>query len=168
MRLVSCLALGFLLVHVPDAGAQNVRLGLDQVFGRGASALAVPFGAVDASCGLPPPAGVTCANDPGSGGAIWFGSVQLTVRVVGKPTPATFRLVGVRTAGGTMPPGRLLDGPAGVPATAYPTAPAAGVTLASAIGRGDTAVTRSIGLRVTPSDAAGAWSTAIVYSLMVE
>jgi hypothetical protein len=167
-RLGVCLALGFVLLHTPDASAQNVRFSLAQVFGQNASALAVPFGSVDASCGLPPPSGVSCASDPGSGGAIWYGSLGFRIRVVGTPIPATLRLVGVRTPGGTMPPGRLLDGPAGVPATSYPTVPAAGVTLASAIGRGDTTVTRTIGLRVTPSDAAGVWNTAILYGLIVE
>jgi hypothetical protein len=151
-----------------ESVAQTARLSLEQVFGQSATALAVPFGSVDALCTSVPAAGVTCSPHSSGTFATWYGSIQLRARLTGATAGRTLTLVGARAAGGTMPAGRLVDGPSGVPGTEYPTAPASPLTLASAIPHGNTLVTRSIGVRVLATDAAGAWNAPIVYSLIVE
>lgn len=155
------------LLHASPSWAQTARLTFEQVFGAAASSLVVPFGVVDAQCTSPPATGVTCFADPAGAYATWYGTVQFRVRVTAFPG-GTVRLVGHRQAGGSMASGRLLHGASGVPATPYPTTPAAPLTLATAIGSGNTLITRVVGLRVTPADAAGAWATQVVYSLIVE
>lgn len=165
-------ALGLIVAGViawpGESLAQTARLSLEQVLGQPATSLAVPFAAVDASCTSVPAAGVTCYADPSGSFATWYGSIQLRARLTGPAGGITLRLVGTRSAGGTMPAARLVDGPSGVPATAYPTAPASPLTLATAIPHGNTVITRSIGVRVLTTDAAGTWNSSIVYSLIVE
>ena len=101
--------------------------------------------------------------------ATWYGSLAFRVQLTAAGGGVRLRLTGVRQAGGSVPAGALLHGAAGaVPTTGYPVQPAAAVTLASAIGPGNSTITRSIGLRVAQTDAAGPWSTRLVYSLVVE
>lgn len=149
------------------ADAQTARIALQQVFGQPATSLTIAFGGIDASCISPPASGVTCVPDAPSNGAIWHGAIQFLVRVTGAPGVTT-RLVGARTAAGSVPAGQLLDGPLGVPTIPYPISPAAPLVLATAIGTGNTTITRRFGLKVVPGNAAGAWSTQTVYSLIVE
>jgi len=143
-------------------------LSLQQVLGRNASALLIGFGNIDAMCVALPAPGVTCVPDPSSGGAIWYGAIQFRLRLTGVGGKTSVRLTGARRPGGSTPAGALLDGASGVPTTPYPTAPAGPAVLTTAIGSGNTVVSRSIGLRVTPRDAAGSWVTSTVYSLVVE
>jgi len=152
-----------------EAHAQQRRatLTLVQVLGQPATSLVVPFGTIDAMCLTPPAAGVTCAPNIPANGATWYGTVRFRIRLAG-PAGLTVRLTGVRQAGGTAPAGTLVDGPAGVPLTPYPTSPAGALTLVTAIPRGTTVVNRSIGFRLTPTDPSGGWVTSIVYSLIVE
>jgi len=155
------------LLHASPSRAQTARLIFEQVLGASASSLVVPFGVVDAQCTSPPATGVTCFADPAGAYATWYGTVQFRVRVTAFPS-GTVRLVGQRQSGGSMPSGRLLHGASGVPATPYPTTPAAPLILATAINVGNTLITRVVGVRVTPADAAAAWTTQVVYSLIVE
>lgn len=173
LRIATAVAAGALALALAAGQAHgqgpSATLTLQQVFGSPAASLTVAFGAIDATCTLPPVAGVVCGPDAVGVGATWYGTIEFRVRLTGLGLMTT-RLVGTRQAGGSMPAGRLVDGPSGTkPATPYPTAPAAGIVLRTAIGTGpNTAVTRSLGVRVVAADAAGAWSTATVYSLIVE
>lgn len=162
-------SVGLLVLSQPvSSAAQTARLTFEQIFGTPAASLNVAFGNVDAQCISTPSAGVTCFADPAGAYATWYGNIQFRARVTGLGGGGSVRLVGQRQAGGSMPAGRLLDGTSGVPATAYPVAPAAALTLATAISVGNTLITRVIGVRALPSDAAGAWSTQVVYSLIIE
>jgi hypothetical protein len=158
------------LVASPAAShAQTARLSLEQVFNRPATSLAVPFGAVDAGCTSAPAFGVTCSAHPAGTFATWYGAIQLRARLTGAAGGATLRLVAARSPGGTMPSDRLIDGPTGgPPTTPFPIAPESPLTLAGAIPQGNTLITRSIGVRIFVTDPAGAWSSSIVYSLIVE
>jgi hypothetical protein len=173
MRIARALvaAVGFaaaLALFVRPASAQSARLALQSVFGQPATAFAVSFGTIDSDCVSTPSAGVACVRAPGDTSTTWHGSVVFAVRLTGIGNHRA-RLVAVRQAGGTVPPGALLDGPAGSPpARAYPTLPSNGIALASSLGNGNTVVTRAIGMRVTPNDASGAWTTGLVYSLVME
>jgi hypothetical protein len=151
-----------------DAAAQTARLSLQSVFGQGATALVIPFGTIDVDCIGPPPGGVSCLQAPGGASATWYGNVRFAVRLTGLGRRRA-RLLGVRQAGGTVPSGALLDGPAGVaPTRSYPILPSNPIVLASSLGNGNTMVTRAIGMRVTPADASGPWTTSLAFSLVME
>ncbi len=152
----------------PRAEAQQARLTLQQVFGAPATALSIPFGNVDAVCLSTPVPGVTCAPDASTQGATWYGPIQFNARAIGMGGGRTVRLVGARRSLGSMPAARLLDGATGVPTIAYPIAPVAPIVLRTAIAGGSVTIARSIGVLVVPADAAGVWSTSILYSLIVE
>jgi len=153
----------------PRAEAQQARLILDQVFGAPAAALSIPFGNVDAACLAAPAPGVTCAPDAPTQGATWYGRIQFNARATGMGGGRTVRLVAARRSLGSMPVARLLDGASGVlPTIAYPIAPAAPIVLRTGIAGGSTTIARSIGVKVVPADAAGVWTTSVVYSLIVE
>lgn len=160
---------GLLLSVVTAASAQTATLTFEQIFGSVATNLTVPFGSVDASCISVPGSGITCVPDLATNGATWYGNIQFSVKLTGSLHGVTVRLTAARQSGGSIPAGRLLDGASGVPATSYPTSPASPIVLKTAVGSGAaTMVSRSIGLKVIPSDVAGSWSTATVYSLIVE
>ena len=145
----------------------SARLTLEQVFGSVASGLTVAFGNIDASCATAPVAGVTCTADTATS-AIWYGDVQFSVKLTGVGA-STAKLTGVRPAAGSIPTGQLLDGASGaMPVTAYPVSPAAAADLRTAIGNGNTTVTRAFGLKVLAADAAAAWSGNAAYSLVIE
>jgi hypothetical protein len=152
----------------PRAEAQQARLTLQQVFGVPATALSIPFGNVDAACLSAPAPGVTCAPDASTQGATWYGRIQFSARATGMGGGRTVRLAGARRSLGSMPAARLLDGATGVPTIAYPVAPVAPIVLRTAIAGGSITITRSIGVLVVPADAAGVWSTPVLYSLIVE
>lgn len=166
-----CLALGVLAAALVSttatAEAQTVRLTLDQVFGSSVTSLTIPFGGIDAQCMSAPSAGVTCYADPSGAYATWYGTVQFRVRLTGGGQ-TILRLVGVRSSAATMPIGRLLDSASSVPTTPYPISPSTPITLATAIPKGNTPISRSIGVQVVPVDVAGTWTTSVVYSLIVE
>ena len=62
-----------------------------------------------------------------------------------------------------------MDGTSGSnPATAYPVSPSTAADLQTGIAGGNTTVTRAFGLKVTNTDAAGAWSGNAAYSLVIE
>ena len=150
------------------AEAQQARLTLQQVFGAPATALSISFGNVDAACLSPPVPGVTCAPDSSTQGATWYGVIQFNARATGMGGGRTVRLVGARRSLGSMPAARLLDGAGGVPTIAYPITPAAPIVLRTAVSGGSVTIARSIGVLVVPADAAGVWSTPVLYSLIVE
>jgi hypothetical protein len=144
------------------------RLSLEEVFGAPATALQVAMGDVDANCVSAPAPGMTCATDTAQGAATWYGDIRLRVKLAGIGATRA-KLTGLRSASGTMPTGRLLDGAAGTrPSTVYPVAPATVAELVGGIAAGDTIVTRSLGVRVVGSDASGAWASPTVYSLVLE
>ena len=170
MRALRVLVLGIgtlgIVLFSGGAEAASASLTLSSVFGRTATNLAVAFGNVDSECIATPVTGVTCT--PLSGSATWHGGIAFAIRV-GGAGGARLRMVGARETGGTVPATALLDGAAGVaPTRAYPVLPAAPISLATTIGNGNTTVSRSIGLSVRLIDAAGVWTTNIVYSLVVE
>jgi hypothetical protein len=146
-----------------------VVLTLDEVFGAPAAGLMVNFGSVDAHCAGIPATGASCSPDAGGTSAVWYGPIRFTVRMGGArgaSGPVTARLTGERAVAGTMPNNRLLDGPAG----AVPSAPYKNSTidLRTGIPNGRTIVNRSIGVRVNVHDAPGAWSTSLVYNVVME
>ncbi|HBH01875.1 MAG: hypothetical protein A2W08_17190 [Candidatus Rokubacteria bacterium RBG_16_73_20] len=146
----------------------GARLTLDQIFGSAASGLTVAFGDVDAQCLSTPGAGISCAVDGSGNFATWYGDIQFSVKLTGVGA-TTAKLTGVRPAAGSIPAGQLMDGVSGGnPATAYPVSPSTAADLRTAIGSGNTTVTRAFGLRVLNADAAGAWSGNAVYSLVIE
>lgn len=166
-RLAVVGAIAAILGFAGSADAQTAQLTLESVFGQPATALAIAFGAIDVDCIAPPAAGVTCTQAAGGASATWYGTIRLTVRVT-RFGGNRVRLVGARQAAGTMPAGALRDGAAGsVPTAVYPIDPSS-LTLASAIGSGQSTLNRAIGIRLTPGDASGVWSTPVVYSLIVE
>jgi hypothetical protein len=145
----------------------SARLTLEQVFGANASSLDAPFGMIDAFCLSTPGSGITCAEDAANSRATWYGSLQFKVRLSGLGT-STARLTGVRPSLGSIPAGQLLDGGAGSePTTAYTESPTS-ISLQGALGNGTTTVTRSVGLRVLSTDAAGGWSGNAQYSVVIE
>lgn len=151
-----------------DAAAQSARLTLDSVFGRPATGFTIPFGSIDVDCIAPPPAGVTCVQAGGGTSATWYGTVVFAIRLTGIGGHRA-RFLGARQPGGTVPPGALLDGPAGgVPTRSYPILPSNPLVLASSLGSGNTVASRAVGMRVTPSDASGPWTTSLVFSLVME
>ncbi len=154
-------------VDTGAASAQTAQLALQQVFGTAPASLTVGFGTVDALCIGQPVTGVTCSSDGGAVTATWYGTVSFRAVLSGLGSH-TVRLTGVRATAGTLPSGLLLDGASGVPSTAYPVSPTSPITLATAIPNGTTTVTRSFGVKVRAADRAGAWSTPVVYSLIVE
>ena len=144
------------------------RLALDEVFGSPAASLQIALGDVDARCVSPPAPGVSCVADDASGSATWYGAIRFRVKLAGVGA-ARAKVTGVRPSAGTIPGGRLLDGPAGAaPTSAYPIAPATPADLQTAIGSGDTVVARSLGLKVTAADPPAAWSGNTVFSLVLE
>lgn len=146
----------------------SARLTLEQVFGSVASGLTVAFGNIDALCSAAPVAGVTCAADAPTTSAIWYGDLQFSVKLTGVGT-STAKLTGVRPTAGSIPTGQLLDGASGAtPGTAYPVSPSTAADLRTAIGSGNTTITRAFGLKVLASDAAAAWSGNAAYSLVIE
>ena len=146
----------------------GAKLVLEQVFGSAASGLTVGFGDVDAQCLATPGSGITCAVDGSGNFATWYGDIQFSVKLTGVGS-TTAKLTGVRPAAGSIPADQLLDGASGAnPAAAYPVSPSTAADLKTGIGSGNTTVTRAFGLKVTNSDAAGAWSGNAVYSLVIE
>lgn len=155
-------------VRVSATVRTYARLSLEQVFGSPAAGLQLAMGDVDASCVTSPLPGVTCAPDPAGGAATWFGDVSFRVKLSGIGGSRA-KLVGTRPATGTIPIGRLLDGAAGsTPTAPYPVAPASAAALRTAIGNGDTVVSRSLGLKVLGSDPPGTWAGDTVFSLVLE
>lgn len=147
-----------------------VVLTLDEVFGSAATGLTASFGDVDALCAGVPASGISCAPDEANNTAVWYGALKFTVRMAGASGltgPSTVRLTGIRNVAGTMPLGQLLDGPSGAaPATAY--LPVVPINLKAGIPNGRTVVMRSLGLKVSASDAPGTWSTTLVYDIVME
>ena len=155
-------------VRVTATVKTYARLALDEVFGSPAAGLQVALGDVDARCVSPTAPGVNCVADDASGSATWYGSIRFKVKLTGVGASRA-KVTGVRPTTGTIPSGRLLDGPAGAaPTSAYPIAPATPADLQTAIGNGDTVVSRSLGLKVTGADPPGAWSGDTVFSLVLE
>ena len=151
----------------PAWGASQARLTLEQVLGQTPGSLVISFGAIDAMCLAPPATGVTCVPNVPANGATWYATIRFRVRLTGAGG-SSVRLTGVRMAGGSAPAGSLVDGPSGLPATPYPTAPAGALILATSLSGGNAVVQRSVGFRVAPGDPSGNWATSIVYSLIVE
>lgn len=144
------------------------RLTLEEVFGGPAASLQIAMGDVDAGCVSPAGSGIRCAADYANGSATWYGDIKFRVKLTGIGG-SRGKITGVRPTAGTIPAGRLLDGLAGdAPNQAYPTAPATPADLKTALANGDSLVSRSIGLRVSASDPAGAWSGQTVFSLVIE
>jgi hypothetical protein len=144
------------------------RLALEEVFGTPATALTVAMGDVDANCITAAGPGMTCAADSAAGTATWYGDIRLRVKLAGIGASRA-KLTGTRPAAGTMPGDRLLDGAAGTrPTAVYPIAPATAADLVTGIPAGDTVVTRSFGVKVVSTDPESSWSSATVYSLVLE
>jgi len=144
------------------------HLALDEVFGSPAASLQIALGDIDAHCVSPPGLGVSCVADDASAAATWYGNIRFRVRLTGVGS-ARAKVTGVRPTAGTIPIGRLLDGPpSAAPTRAYPIAPAMPADLHAAIGTGDTLVSRSVGLRVTAADPPGRWSGSAAFTLVLE
>ncbi|OGL09887.1 MAG: hypothetical protein A3I17_07140 [Candidatus Rokubacteria bacterium RIFCSPLOWO2_02_FULL_72_37] len=155
-------------VRVTATVRTYARLALDEVFGSPAAGLQVALGEIDAHCVSSPAPGVSCVADDAGGSATWYGSIRFKVKLTGIGA-ARARVTGVRPSTGTIPGGRLLDGPSGAPPTrAYPVAPATPADLQTSIANGDTVVSRSLGLKVTSADPPAPWSGDTVFSLVLE
>jgi hypothetical protein len=152
-----------------SASVRNTaRLTLEEIFGTAAGALTVGFGSVDALCAGTPGTGITCVPDTTNNTATWHGDIKFKARVGGLGATTKAKLIGVRPSAGSIPTAQLLDGASGAePTTAYPVG-SGSTTLKTTIGNGNTEVTRSIGVKVTADDAAGAWSGTVAYSLVIE
>jgi hypothetical protein len=143
----------------------SAKLTLEQVFGSPAGGLTAAFGNIDAFCLTTPGAGILCSA--GASSATWYGNLQFGVKLSGLGV-TTAKLTGVRPTAGSIPAGQLLDSAAGVPATAYPVSPSAAIDLKTAMGNGNTTVTRVFGVQVQTSDAAASWSSDVQYSVVIE
>lgn len=148
-----------------------VQLTLDAVFGSPASSLAASFGNMDAFCAATPATGISCFADPASSSAVWYGTLQFSVRMSGARsilgTPSTARLTGTRSIATTVPLGQLLDGADGsAPGAAYQ--PLVAIDLKTGIPNGRTVVARSFGIKVNASDNPAGWSAGTTYSVVLE